>query len=241
MNSQHLNQQRVGAGVVPLRQRFTYLRAVACALLASFPLLILSAKAWSLKTQGSLCVVRETSRCLQKTTAGLTYPPRLYSGACGFTAAGVQSPAPAIPPTNGGAPNSGSSLAGAPGARSWSTQWFDSLEGRRFAALADLETGSRDDLPPGAAGEVSRFAVVPAVWRKYPRLPLSSARNPFTALNVARAVMEDRISRFAHRHGRQPTDAEWSMLWHAPNRSRWTPSDRDYSRRFSNLMARRAR
>jgi hypothetical protein len=233
MNSRHLNQQRVGAGVVPLRQRFSYLRAVACALLAFFLVAAVDARRSGGANQSSSGAGRLTGA-----TQNVTARTYQSSGACGVTAAGVQSPAPAIPPTNGGAPNSGSSLAGAPGARSWSTEWFNNLEGRRFAALAAIETGSRDDLPPGAAGEVSRFAVVPAVWRKYTSLPLSSARNPLTALNVARAVMEDRVARFAHRRGRQPTDAEWSMLWHAPNRSRWTATDRDYSRRFSNLVAR---
>ena len=100
----------------------------------------------------------------------------------------------------------------------------------RWKALSQIET-SDNDFATGRAGEISRYAITPSVWRQYAgTLPLSVATNPFTALQVGEAVMKDRV--------RHPvTDWDWCLLWHCPSLIHHpTVSDRDYAKRFVNLL-----
>ena len=67
-------------------------------------------------------------------------------------------------------------------------------------------------------------------------LPLSAARNPFTAMHVAEVVMDERTAAFARRNGRQPTAFEWAVLWRRPgHRGPVTGGLRSYAARFENL------
>lgn len=113
-------------------------------------------------------------------------------------------------------------------------------EADRYSALAMIETGNNDRAIGKKAHEVSRYGIRPDVWYEFAgTLPLSSAVNPFTAIQVGEALMRPRVAHFTRRHGRPPTDMEWSLLWHCPARVRHpTADDRDYALRFSNLMNR---
>lgn len=84
----------------------------------------------------------------------------------------------------------------------------------RWEALSMQESGD-DDNAVGPAGEVSRYQILPSVWRQYTELPLSEARNPLTARAVAEAVMRDRI-RHCGNPDYQPDDFNWAILWKAP-------------------------
>jgi hypothetical protein len=85
----------------------------------------------------------------------------------------------------------------------------------RFKALAMVESGNCD-VVRGEAGEVSRFGIMPSVWHQYTKLPLSAAKNPFTALRVTMDIMRDRCAAFENKFHRPCTDAEFYLLWHRP-------------------------
>ncbi len=108
----------------------------------------------------------------------------------------------------------------------------------RWAALGMIETGN-DDAAVGASGEVSRFQCRPEVWRAATNLPLSAARNPFTAQAVAEVVMQGRVTAFVAHWKRKPTDAEFYELWSRPSTvmggRKPTPNELERSLRFSNL------
>jgi hypothetical protein len=107
----------------------------------------------------------------------------------------------------------------------------------RFNALSAIETRD-NDFAGGKAGEVSRLAITPRVWKQYAgNLTISAAVNPATAFNVGEAVMRDRVRRFEKREHRQPTENEFALLWHCPGRRhRPTVSDLDYAARFVNTL-----
>jgi hypothetical protein len=107
----------------------------------------------------------------------------------------------------------------------------------RWKALSQIETGDRDNAT-GRAGEVSRYAITPKVWRQYAgTLPLSAATNTVTANNVAELVMDARTVRFVKVHCRQPTDEEWYLLWHRPARvENPHPHELERAKRFVNLL-----
>ena len=111
-------------------------------------------------------------------------------------------------------------------------------EYERFKALGMLETGNNDYAIGKKAKEVSRYSIKPGVWYEFAgALPLSSAVNPFTAVQIGEALMQPRIAHFVKKHRRQPTDMEWVLLWHCPARvDHPTVDDRDYALRFSNLL-----
>ncbi|HEY1790107.1 MAG TPA: hypothetical protein VGJ73_18310 [Verrucomicrobiae bacterium] len=101
----------------------------------------------------------------------------------------------------------------------------------RFAALSMLETGN-NDTAIGAAGEVSRYQIRPDVWNRFTRLPLSAAKNPVTALNIAQCIMGCRT------RGARLSDYQWYLLWHRPGRIRHPkPREADRARRFANLCS----
>lgn len=108
----------------------------------------------------------------------------------------------------------------------------------RYSCLSMLESNDNDD-KVGGAGEVGRFQITPKVWHQYTSLPLSSAKNPFTSENVAKAIMSDRIKAFASKNHRQPTAAEWYGLWSRPSRStHLRPKELERAKRFQNLSQR---
>jgi hypothetical protein len=104
-----------------------------------------------------------------------------------------------------------------------------------FTALGEFESGA-NDLAVGAGGEVSRYQITPSVWREYTALPLTSARNPFIALNVARAIMEDRARRILHTQLSSLNPQQFYLLWNKPARAgRPRPMELERAKRFENL------
>ena len=106
---------------------------------------------------------------------------------------------------------------------------------RRLWALEQVEAGS--DTKPGPCGEVSRYQILPTVWRQYAgNLPISASMNPFTAKNVATRLLEARTGHFRRIYHRQPTDYETGLLWHCPGAIRHPNAEqRDFAQRFANL------
>lgn len=111
----------------------------------------------------------------------------------------------------------------------------------RFAALAMIESGDCD-VCTGRDGEVSRFQITTALWHQYSRLPLSAARNPFTALNVAKEIMARRQTRLLAIQHSAISPQEFYLLWSRParllskrfftlSRAEW-----DRAQRFANLV-----
>jgi len=99
---------------------------------------------------------------------------------------------------------------------------------RRLECLAMVEGGS--DTKPGPCGEISRYCIMPDVWREYSHLPLSAATNPFTARAVVVKIMDSRLN------GRVVTDAQWYLTYHRPARvSHPKTIENDRALRFQNI------
>ena len=87
-------------------------------------------------------------------------------------------------------------------------------------ALAMFETGAVDprqcaaDRRRGASGEVSRYQIMPAVWRQYSRS--TQYDNPVVAWSVAERILTDRTNWFQQNTRRQPTPVELYLLWNKP-------------------------
>lgn len=118
------------------------------------------------------------------------------------------------------------------------------LDERRQFALGMIETAN-DDREIGRAGEVSRFQIMPSVWKRYS----SSQRyhDPDVSVEVARehwAALREFFRKQAHR---EPTDFDMYVLWNTrygyyANRGykpeRLHPVVRDRAQRFVNLVER---
>jgi len=115
-------------------------------------------------------------------------------------------------------------------------------------SLAMLETGAiqpqhgASDRIRGNSGEVSRYQIMPDVWRRY-----SSSRdyeNPEVAWQVASRILGDRIAWFKKIEGREPSSMEIYLLWNKPGHfeakgfasSKVKKSYLDRANRFANLM-----
>jgi hypothetical protein len=111
-------------------------------------------------------------------------------------------------------------------------------------ALAQIESGHLryPDRARGAAGEVSRFQIMPAVWKDYSKSKNYS--NPAVAWSVARRILKDRHDLFVQASGRPPTAFDLYVMWNKPglyqrvafNRNRLPKSLRDTASRFENLV-----
>jgi hypothetical protein len=133
----------------------------------------------------------------------------------------------------------------------------DRLSHRRLAALAMVESGCgselacRADRLVGRAGEVSRYQILPAVWRQHHRPAAGGSRDarwcfrdPALAKAVAERVMDSRTATFVGATRRRPSDFEWYVIWNAPGAfaragyaaHRLSPAVQERARRFSNLM-----
>ena len=84
----------------------------------------------------------------------------------------------------------------------------------RWSALSQIESGD-DDHAVGAAGEISRYQIKPAIWRRYAPAD-ADWTNPANALSVARQAMQERCVGFERAVHRPPTDSEFYVLWNAP-------------------------
>lgn len=116
-------------------------------------------------------------------------------------------------------------------------------------SLAMVETGARDARPGaadrirGAAGEVSRFQILPSVWQQYSKS--RDYENPEVAWTVAQRILNDRSKSFRTETGREPNALELYLLWHKPSTfraagfaaSRVSKLYRQRAERFANLVA----
>ena len=84
------------------------------------------------------------------------------------------------------------------------------LDARHVFALGMIETGN-NDWEIGAAGEVSRFQISPAVWKVYSHS--RSYSNPAVALRVARRHWKQLARYFRASTGREPRDFDMYVLW----------------------------
>lgn len=87
-------------------------------------------------------------------------------------------------------------------------------------ALGLFESGAESfnrngaDFKRGGSGEVSRYQIMPAVWREY-----SSSRdyhNPLAAWEVAERILTDRVKEFRAKTQRDPDATELYLLWNKP-------------------------
>ena len=83
----------------------------------------------------------------------------------------------------------------------------------RLSALSMLETGNNDRMV-GSAGEISRYQILKTEWRSV----TNSTRwtDPHVAKAVTLQLMERRLKQFRAKHGREPSDFEFYVLWNAP-------------------------
>jgi hypothetical protein len=105
----------------------------------------------------------------------------------------------------------------------------------RWTALSQVESGDNDHAV-GRRGEVSRYQMLPEVWRRY-AWAKADWRRPSDSLSVARLAMSERCLVFERRFGRRPTDIEFYVLWNAPAQI-LKPSRAVFKRaeRFRNLL-----
>ena len=109
----------------------------------------------------------------------------------------------------------------------------------RFEALSMLESGD-NDFAVGKHGEVSRYQIMPSVWREHTQAPISRATNGLDAGWIAMQIMDGRVEVFEVSHHKQPSDFQFALLWHCPARvDKPTPSDVEYAKRFENLVSRK--
>ena len=120
------------------------------------------------------------------------------------------------------------------------------LDSHRRFALGMIETGN-DDQEIGGAGEVSRYQIMPSVWRQY-----SSSRSyhdPKTSWEVAQEHWSTLYARFKQQAHREPTDFDMYVLWNTRygyyagrgfDPARVNAVVRERARRFVNLVERDA-
>jgi hypothetical protein len=116
------------------------------------------------------------------------------------------------------------------------------LDERRRFALGMIETGNDDD-EIGGAGEVSRYQIMPSVWRHYSRS--QRYQNPDTSLEVAQRHWSALYAGFKQQARREPTDFDMYVLWNTRygyyagrgfKPDRLHPVVRDRAQRFVNLV-----
>lgn len=134
----------------------------------------------------------------------------------------------------------------APAAASLATNMGNAseLDERRQLALGMIETGN-DDNEIGGAGEVSRYQIMPSVWKHYSES--SHYQNPAVSLAVARSHWTSLYNRFKQQAHREPTDFDMYVLWNTRygyyarkgfNPNRLNAIVRDRAQRFVNLVQR---
>lgn len=74
------------------------------------------------------------------------------------------------------------------------------------------------DRKRGHSGEVSRYQIMPEVWRQYSRS--REYENPQVAWSVAERILQSRIRGFRDDTGRDPNALELYLLWNKPSHFR---------------------
>jgi hypothetical protein len=118
------------------------------------------------------------------------------------------------------------------------------LDERRQFALGAIETAN-NDRAVGRAGEVSRYQIMPSVWKQYSGS--SHYRNPEVSRAVAQQHWSSLYSSFKKQAHREPNDFDMYVLWNTRygyyaskgfNPARLHPVVRDSAQRFVNLIRR---
>ena len=118
------------------------------------------------------------------------------------------------------------------------------LDAHRRFALGMIETGN-DDREIGGAGEVSRYQIMPSVWKHYCQAELY--QNPQVSLAVAQLHWSVLYTTFKKQARREPSDFDLYVLWNTRggyyagksfNPDRLAPVVRDRAQRFVNLVHR---
>ena len=87
-------------------------------------------------------------------------------------------------------------------------------------SLAMFESGATQvarcqaDRMRGSSGEVSRYQIMPEVWRQYTKS--REYDNPEVAWTVAQRILLDRTNWFRELTGREPDTLELYLLWNKP-------------------------
>ena len=118
------------------------------------------------------------------------------------------------------------------------------LNERHRFALGMIETANNDE-EIGGAGEVSRYQIMPSVWKHYSSS--RNYRNPEVSLEVAQQHWTALHTAFIKQAHREPDDFDMYVLWNTRygyyaskgfNPSRLNPIVRDRAQRFANLVER---
>ena len=120
-------------------------------------------------------------------------------------------------------------------------------------ALAEFETGATragrcaGDRAVGSRQEISRFQILPAIWREYSHA--TNYQSPDAAWAVAEKILRDREVIFRRATGREWDAVDLYLMWNAPGayqRAHWDRAKvsravRDRAHRYANLWQSRAR
>jgi hypothetical protein len=120
-----------------------------------------------------------------------------------------------------------------------------------LASLSAIETGAKTksqekaDFKVGAAGEISRYQILPSVWRDHNYsasriswIPETNATNPDSSFLMAERIISSRATRFKQVKGRDPSPFEIYVLWHRPQEAysgRIKARTKERAGRFENL------
>jgi hypothetical protein len=118
------------------------------------------------------------------------------------------------------------------------------LNARHRFALGMIETANNDE-EIGGAGEVSRYQIMPSVWKHYS--DSQNYQNPHVSLEVAQQHWSVLYASFIKQAHREPTDFDMYVLWNTRygyyaskrfNPALLHPVVRDRAQRFVNLVGR---
>jgi hypothetical protein len=121
------------------------------------------------------------------------------------------------------------------------------------AALGEFESGATlptrcpADSAVGTQREISRYQILPVVWREYSKS--QNYQDPEAAWLVACKILQDRERSFRDATGRQWDPVDLYVMWNAPgqyrrakwNRARVSPVVLERAHRFANLLQERLR
>ena len=111
-----------------------------------------------------------------------------------------------------------------------------------FESGAETFQRGAPDYKRGDSGEVSRYQIMPDVWKRYSKS--RDFNNPAVAWEVAEKILIERLAKFRKRMHREPTPTELYLLWNKPGHfsaakyslSRVSNHYLNRARRFGNLF-----